>query len=114
MVSERKDRSGVVYSTNPDFVFRTPGEEEMETLPPARQNLRVTRDKKQRKGKVVTLVSGFTGRETDLQELARMLKVSCGVGGTAKNGEILIQGDFCNKVLEILQQKGYKVRKSGG
>jgi len=114
MVSERKTRSGVVYSTDPDFVFHVEGGEEMETLPPARQNLRVSRDKKQRKGKVVTLITGFIGRETDLQELARLLKVFCGVGGTAKDGEILIQGDFCDKVLGFLQQKGYKARKTGG
>ena len=79
-----KARLGMVYSTNPDFNYETTETPEAETLPPARQELRVWLDRKQRAGKVVTLVKGFVGRDADLQELARLLKTKCGVGGAAK------------------------------
>ncbi|MBU0763242.1 MAG: translation initiation factor, partial [Bacteroidetes bacterium] len=79
------------------------------TLPPRQQYLKVLLDKKQRKGKIVTLITGFTGKENDLNELAGLLKKKCGTGGAAKNGEILIQGDFKKKITEILQEMGYKV-----
>lgn len=114
MASDWKDRLGMVYSTNPDFQFNTNSGEESETLPPAQQTLYVQLDRKQRKGKSVTLISGFVGKDDDLKELAKQLKTKCGVGGSAKDGEILIQGDFCNKIIELLKAGGYKVKKSGG
>ncbi len=114
MASDWKERLGVVYSTNPDFRFEKGEEEALVTLPPGKQDLRVRLDKKQRKGKAVTLITGFKGREEDSQELARWLKIRLGVGGSAKEGEIIIQGDFVQRVLDLLAQEGYKARKSGG
>ena len=107
-----KERLGVVYSTNPDFNYETPVEEESETLPPARQNLRVGIDRRNRGGKQVTLVSGFVGREEDLSALAKTLKTRCGVGGAAKDGEILIQGDFRDRIVQLLLAMGYKAKRS--
>lgn len=109
-----KARLGMVYSTNPDFQYTTDEKEEPETLPAAQQQLRVWLDRKQRGGKVVTLVKGFVGHEADLQELARLLKTRCGVGGAAKEGEILIQGDHRDRVIEILTRSGYGCKKAGG
>lgn len=101
-----KDRLNVVYSTNPDFQYDT-GEEEETTLPNEKQPLRISLDKRHRGGKQVTLITGFVGRNDDLQQLAKLLKTKCGVGGSAKDGEIIIQGDFRKKVLELLQKEGY-------
>ncbi|MDR1055870.1 MAG: translation initiation factor [Prevotellaceae bacterium] len=110
-----KKRLNVVYSTNPDFNYDTPDENnETETLLPQQQNLRVSLDKKQRGGKQVTLVTGFIGKEDDLKKLGKMLKAKCGVGGTIKDNEIVIQGDFRDKVLDLLVKDGYKAKKSGG
>lgn len=109
-----KDRLNVVYSTNPDFRYETDDEPEAETLEPGKQNLKVCIDRKQRAGKSVTLVQGFVGTEDDLKELAKMLKNKCGVGGSAKDGEILIQGEFKQKVYDLLVQAGYKAKMSGG
>ncbi len=114
MAANWKERLGVVYSTDPNFQYETVGKEEQQTLPPQQQNLKVSLDKKQRKGKCVTLVSGFVGTCDDLKELGKMLKTKCGVGGTVKNGDILIQGDFCNKIIDILKTAGYGVKRSGG
>lgn len=114
MANDWKERLGTVYSTNPDFRFETNDENEFETLAPNKQNLRVQLDKKQRNGKKATLITGFIGKDEDLKSLAKSLKTKCGVGGSAKDGEILIQGDFCNKVIEILQNENYKVKRSGG
>ncbi|MBO7330348.1 MAG: translation initiation factor [Alistipes sp.] len=103
----------MVYSTNPDFEYSTTEEQEATTLPPAQQNLRVWLDRKQRGGKTVTLVKGFVGTESDLSELGRMLKNKCGVGGSAKDGEIIIQGDHRDRVVELLTAAGYKCKKAG-
>jgi len=114
MAKDWKERLGVVYSTNQDFKYEK-GEESEEVTPPSQQqNLRVSLDRKQRKGKSVTLITGFVGSEKDLKSLGKMLKTKCGVGGTVKNGEVLIQGDFCNRVIEILKDEGYKAKRSGG
>ena len=103
-----KDRLGVVYSTSDEFVYSYDEEEQADTLPPNQQKLRIALDKKQRAGKKVTLVTGFVGSEEDLKSLGKALKTKCGVGGSAKNGEILIQGDFRDRVRDVLQQEGYK------
>ncbi len=110
----KSKNSGIVYSTDPGFNFQNNGPEEPETLIPREQNLKVWLDRKQRKGKVVTLITGFVGRESDLADLGKMLKSKLGTGGAAKGGEILIQGDFRDKVIEILAAEGYKVKKAGG
>ena len=108
--NDRKDRLNVVYSTNPDFKFETDEEVEPDTLEPARQKLRISLDKRNRNGKSVTLVTGFVGTADDLHTLAKKLKTKCGVGGSDKDGEILIQGDFRQKVLELLLADGYRAR----
>jgi translation initiation factor 1 len=114
MDNDWKKRLGVVYSTNPEFSFNRDGKEEEETLPPDKQNLKVRPEKKGRKGKTVTLVRGFSGTEKDIEELARLLKTKCGTGGSAKDGEIIIQGDFTDRVIAILSELNYKVKRSGG
>lgn len=106
-----KKRLGVVFSTNPDFAYQEEEVQEEETLEPSRQNLTVSIDRKGRGGKQVTLVTGFIGREDDLTSLGRALKVKCGVGGSAKDGEIVIQGDFRDRVVAILKDMGYKAKR---
>ena len=114
MTNDWKKRLGTVYSTNPDFNYDTGNENEQKTLPPQQQKLIVSLDKKKRQGKSVTLVTGFIGNEDDLKSLGKTLKTKCGVGGSTKDNEILIQGDFRNRVMEILSKEGYKVKRSGG
>lgn len=111
MENDWKARLGVVYSTNPDFQYRTEVPREDQTLPPAKQRLIVGIDRRNRGGKQVTLVSGFVGRSEDLKELGRTLKTRLGVGGSAKDGEITIQGDFRDKVVSLLQQMGYPAKR---
>lgn len=106
-MNDWKDRLNVVYSTNPDYKYETEEEKEQDTLPKEKQLLRISLDKRNRKGKAVTLITGFIGTAEDLEDLGKFLKVKCGVGGSAKDGEIIIQGDFRNKVLELLQKEGY-------
>ncbi|MHC1707142.1 MAG: translation initiation factor [Bacteroidales bacterium] len=112
-MSKRKP-DGIVYSTNPDYQFHYGADNEKETLSPAQQNLRIWLEKNHRGGKQLTVIKEFVGNEDDLKELARKLKNSCGTGGSAKEGEILIQGDFRDKILNLLTQWGYKAKKAGG
>lgn len=106
-----KKRLGVVFSTNPDFNYEEYVEEEPQTLEPSRQNLIVSIDRKGRGGKQVTLVTGFIGTSEDLADLGRTLKVKCGVGGSAKDGEITIQGDFRDRVVALLKDMGYRTKR---
>jgi translation initiation factor 1 len=113
-MNDWKDRLGVVFSTNRDFNYESEESAGQPTLPPQQQNLKVQLDRKKRAGKSATLVTGFVGTEEDLKVLGKMLKTKCGVGGTVKDGEILVQGDFCNKIIDILKNEGYKVKRAGG
>lgn len=113
-MSKKKNKINIVYSTNSDFNYDYEEDEELETLPPNEQDLRVQLDTKQRKGKGVTLITGFIGNSEDLKELGKILKSKCGVGGSAKDNEIIIQGDHRDKVLNLLLEMGYKAKKSGG
>jgi|SRR5690554_764333 translation initiation factor 1 len=109
MTNEWKKREGIVYSTKADFVYQTNEIEEPETLPAEKQKLKIALDRKQRKGKTVVLITGFVGKSDDLENLAKELKNKCGTGGSAKNGEIIIQGEMIEKVKDILRNKGFKV-----
>ena len=109
-----KNREGVVYSTSKDFEFNYQSNEESETLSPSQQNLYISLDKSGRAGKQVTLVEGFVGKQEDLDSLTKLLKSKCGVGGSSKEGAILIQGDVRDKVVAILQKEGYKCKRKGG
>lgn len=113
MSNKNKNRGGLVYSTNPDLQLNRQ-EEQTSTPAPSQQQLRVMLDKKQRAGKKVTLVTGFTGRDEDLEALGKLLKSKCGTGGSVKEGEIIIQGDFRERVLKELIALGYKAKQSGG
>lgn len=106
-----KDRLGMVYSTNPDFQFVTDDEPEAETLPKNQQRLRIRIEKNGRGGKTATIISGFIGSEADLKELGKWLKGRLGVGGSAKDGEVLVQGDFKQRVIDLLKADGYTQTK---
>ncbi len=114
MENDWKKRLGMVYSTNPEFQFESEQQDDHKTLPPNQQRLYVRLDRKNRKGKSVTLIEGFQGTEEELKSLAKELKSKCGVGGSAKDGEILIQGDFRDRILTLLEEKGFKVKRAGG
>ena len=113
-MNNKNKRINVVYSTNTNFNYEYIEKQEQDTLPEKQQNLKVILDKKQRNGKIVTLVSGFIGKQSDLEQLGKFLKTKCGVGGTIKENEILIQGNFLDKVITLLKEAGYNVKKSGG
>ena len=106
-----KDRLNIVYSTNPDYHYETTNEEEVEVLPKQQQKLRVSMEKKGRGGKTVTLIRGFIGPENDLKDLCKLLKNKCGVGGSTKEGEILIQGDLKERIIDLLKTEGYTQTK---
>lgn len=113
--NQSKNLGDLVFSTNPDVDLNAKEEEQEETLDPAAQRLRIWLDRKQRRGKSVTLITDFVGNDDDLKDLAKALKSYCGVGGSAKEGEIIIQGDQRDKVLKYLLDKGYsQTKKSGG
>lgn len=114
MSKKKKERINVVYSTNPDFEFAYDQDSDATTLPPAQQDLRVQLDRKQRNGKDATLVTGFIGSTEDLEALGKILKQKCGVGGSVKEGEILVQGNQVQKVMALLTEMKYKVKKIGG
>ena len=107
-MNDWKKKLNVVYSTNPDFEYEQEETPQEETIAKEKQLLRIKLDTKQRRGKAVTLITGFVGQESDLNDLGKLLKVKCGVGGSVKDGEIIVQGDMRNKVLAILQKEGYK------
>lgn len=113
MSKKDKNRINIVYSTNPDFKYESGNDEQENTLPPAQQNLKVFLDRLGG-GKMVSRVSGFIGSAGDLNELAKLLKQKCGVGGNSKDGEILIQGDNRDKIIALLTKEGYKIKKAGG
>lgn len=114
MGKNKKNREGIVYSTSEDFEYDYDSKQEDETLPVSEQLLKVQLDKKARAGKKVSLVTGFVGTEDDLKELGKLLKSKCGVGGSVKDGEVIIQGDFRDKIVEVLKKEGYPVKKIGG
>lgn len=110
----KKNRSGIVYSTNPDYQYQDNEEAAPKNVQAHQQDLRVWLDKKARRGKQVTLVKGFTGTKQKLKELEKFLKSKCGVGGSIKDGDIIIQGNHQDKVVSLLLSQGYQAKKAGG
>lgn len=113
MSGKKSKPTGIVYSTNPDFVYKSNEPQESETLPNKQQDLRIMLDKKLKGGKKATLVTGFIGKEEDLADLAKKLKNLCAAGGSYANGEILVQGDFRQKIMDYLIKNGYRAKFSG-
>ena len=113
-MGKKNKRKGVVFSTNPDYEYTHEEDQEVETLPKQQQVLRVQIDRKQRRGKEVTLITGFQGAKEDLKELGKFLKSKCGVGGSAKDGEVIIQGNHKTKIIELLKGEGYTQTKGIG
>ncbi|MDD2636034.1 MAG: translation initiation factor [Bacteroidales bacterium] len=111
MKKQWKNREGVVYSTNQDYDYDTNEIEETETLMPSEQKLSVFIDRKQRKGKTVTIIAGFVGKTDDLEALSKKIKTKCGTGGSVKNGEVIIQGEMLDKIIDFLLKEGYNVKK---
>ena len=108
---DRKKRIGVVYSTNPDYEYSDDSQEEADTLPKNQQKLRLNMERAGRGGKTVTLVKGFIGSDEDITSLCKLLKQKCGVGGSVKDGEMIIQGDHRQRLVEILKKEGYTQTK---
>lgn len=108
-----KNRQGIVYSSDENYQYNYRKENTTKTIPANQQNLKVFLERK-KGGKLVTIISGFVSSDSNLKDLARQLKAKCGIGGTAKNGEILLQGDFRDKVIGLLEDEGYKVKRTGG
>ena len=113
MGKKSKGRIGVVYSTDSDYRYKEEADHRLDTLPPFKQNLKVYLDKKQRKGKAVTIIENFIGTEEDLKSLGKMLKTKCGVGGSVKEGQIIIQGDMRKNVADILREQQYNIKVHG-
>ncbi len=114
MARDRNKNSAIVYSTAADFQTKPKQTGEAPTLPPEQQILKVLLDRKKRKGKIVTLITGFVGTEADLKDLGKRLKAKCGVGGSVKGGEILIQGEVRDRIVGLLSAEGFRVKKAGG
>lgn len=114
MANKKKNASGIVYSTNPDYQYSSNEKSEPETVEPKHQDLRVSLDKKLKGGKKATLITGFIGTEKDLADLAKKLKNLCAAGGASSEGEIIVQGDNRQKVMDYLIKAGYKAKFSGG
>ena len=114
-MAKQKNRINVVFSTNPDYQYETEEKVEADSIAPGQQKLRIALDKKNRGGKEVTLITGFIGPETELEDFVKMLKNKCGVGGSVKDSEVLLQGDHRDKVVKILLEKGFtQTKKTGG
>ena len=115
MAKKKKQlRDGIMYSTNDEYAYESHDDFEEETLPPHQQDLRVLSDRKQRAGKTATLITGYIGKKEDLEDLGKRIKQKCGVGGSVKDGVIIIQGDFKERIMEILLAEQYKAKISGG
>ncbi len=114
MAKKLNSFDGLVYSTNPDWKPEAEKAPEQETLPPQQQQLKVWLNKKIKGGHTATIITGFIGNDDDLNQLGKKLKNYCGVGGSVKEGEILLQGDFRNKVIDFLTKAGYKAKAAGG